>query len=142
MANKVTMSAEFTGVEAVLKALLGGTPLAKKIARKTFIKFARETREDFRASAPEGATKKLRRSIKARSTRGGGAQVYGDRKVAPHTHFRDAGTKDRKTKKGQNRGKVEGTHWIKKAQERAKARFESSVTLPLVAELKQQLGRE
>lgn len=141
MAKNLDMTAEFLGARGLLTALAGGTPLAKKIGRKAFVEFARKTRDDLRAHAPEGPTKKLRKSIKARSTRSGGAQVYGDRRVAPHTHFADAGTKQRKTKKGANRGKVSGTHWIRKGQERAKARFQSEVAGPLLAELTESIKR-
>lgn len=139
MANKLNMTAEFLGADALLKALAAGTPLAKKIGRKAFAKFGRETRDDMRAHAPEGETKKLKKSIKSKETRGGGVKVYGDRRIAPHTHFRDAGTKERKTKRGANRGKVVGTHWIENAQARAKARFQSNVADPLLKELASKL---
>lgn len=140
MAKNFVMSAEYLGSVGILRALAGGTPLAKKIGKKAFVKFARATRDDMRAHAPEDKGK-LRKSIKARSTRSGGAQVYGDRRVAPHTHFADAGTKARKTKKGANRGKVKGTKWISEAQRRALARFKAEVSAPLLAELANAIKR-
>lgn len=139
MAKNMDMTAEFITARGLLKTLTGATPLAKKVGRKLLVQYARRVRDDFRASAPEGDTKKLRKSIKARSTRSGGAQVYGDRRVAPHTHFRDAGTKQRKTKAGANRGSVDATHWIDKAQKRAKERFQTEVAKPLLHEVAQAL---
>lgn len=139
MAKSLVMTAEYQGAVNLLRVLSGGTPLGKKIGRKLFMQYARRVRDDFRASAPEGPTKKLRKSIKARSTRSGGAQVYGDRRVAPHTHFRDAGTKQRKTKAGANRGSVDATHWIDKVQKRAKERFQTEVAKPLLHEVAQAL---
>lgn len=145
MANKLDMTADFLVARGLLTSLTGGTPLAKRIGRKLFTQYARRVRDDFRANAPEGETRKLRKSIKARSTRSGGAQVYGDRRVAPHIHFRDAGTKQRKTKAGANRGSVEATHWITKAQQRARERFQAEVAKPLLDEvvktLKGGIGR-
>jgi len=142
MAKAVRMEAEFLGVQQVLRALGDlGVPEAKKIGRRLLMKFARETREDMRSKAPVGATGKLRKSIKARSTRSGGAQVYADRRQAPHTHFADTGTKDRKTKAGARRGKVEGTKWLTNAQKRAKEKFSSDVARPLMAELVRTIKR-
>jgi hypothetical protein len=61
--------------------------------------------------------------------------VFVDKKRAPHFYFPEAGTKDRRTKKGAGRGKVTATPYIKPWREAAKARVTNEVTQPLVREL-------
>lgn len=121
--------------EGLTKLLAGGhTPTAKKIMKRLAYRFASQERDKLRSAAPKDQGK-VRKAVKARTTRAGGAAVFVDKKRAPHFYFVEAGTKVRRNKKGANRGKVNARPWIKPWREQAKARVVEEVTQPLVREL-------
>jgi hypothetical protein len=114
-------------------------PGAKNLARRRFVRFAAEVREDMRRGAPrkEGT---LRKAVKSGSTRSGGAKVFVDKGKAPHWYMSgEGGTKERKTKKGAARGRVKQKQWIEPARARAKARFRASVLEPAMQDIKNLL---
>lgn len=114
-------------------------PGAKNMARKRFVRFAGEVREDMRRGAPKDFGD-LKKAVKSRSTRSGGAQVYVDKKRAPHWYVSgEGGTKDRKTKKGAARGRVKQKQWIEPARMRAKVRFRADVLEPAMKDMKDLL---
>lgn len=125
--------------EGLIRLLAGGhTPTAKKLHKKLSYKFVREERDKLRSSAPD-RTGKVRKAVKARTTRSGGGAVFVDKRRAPHFYFVEAGTKKRRTKKGANRGSVDARPWIKPWREKARARVRTDVMEPLVAELKRAI---
>lgn len=121
--------------EGLLKILTGmHVPTAKKIGRKVFYRFVAQERGTLRTMVPvrEG---RLRRAVKARTTRAGGAQVYVDKSLAPHFHMPESGTKDRATKKGWRRGKVTAKPYLAPWRKNAQARYHNEVVQPLLQEL-------
>lgn len=121
--------------EGLTKLLVGGhTPTAKKIMKRLAYRFAAQERTKLRAATPKDQGK-LRKAVKARTTRSGGAAVFVDKKRAPHFYFPEAGTKQRRNKAGANRGKVTARPYIKPWREAAKARVVTEVTQPLMHEL-------
>lgn len=128
MAGKF-MSLGVEGREAVNRALSGTrTADAKRISKKVFYRVASGARDDLRNKAPrrKGA---LRKAIKARTTRGGGAAVVVDKSRAPHWYVSgEGGTKDRKTKSGAGRGRVVKKPWIAPVRERLHKEFPAIAT--------------
>lgn len=122
--------------EGLVKLLAGGhTPTAKRLHKKITTAFAARERQVLRGQAPTDSGK-LKKAVKSRSTRSGGAAVYVDKRKAPHFYFVEAGTKERQTKKGAKRGKVNAKPWIAPWRKAAHARYKSEVLEPLVGELK------
>lgn len=139
MANLGKAHVDMRVAEGLTKLLLGGhTPTAKKVFKRVAYAFAARQRDKLRASAPKD-TGKLKRAVKARTTRAGGAAVFVDKKRAPHFFFPEAGTKARANKKGANRGKVNATPYIEPWRKQAQDAVSSEITRPLLAELKAQV---
>lgn len=124
------------GLQDVLIGLSGKrVDDAKKAMKAKGLEVVRAARDDLRAKVPvlagardwKGRSGDLRRSIKAKSTRSGGAVLYADRSGGPsgkgyHIHMVDKGTKKRATKRGANRGTMPALDIVAGVRAAAEAR--------------------
>lgn len=132
MANKVTMKLE--GLDKALEALSGkNVGVAKREVKKRAYGITRTTRDRLRAASPVGATKNLRKSHKARTTRSGGAEVFVDRSGGPsgkgyHIHIVTEGTSKRATKAGANRGTMPADDYVSPIVEAAQTQVRTEMS--------------
>lgn len=139
MADKVSMKLE--GLDKALEALSGrNVGVAKREVKKRAYGIARTTREKLRAAAPVGATKNLRKSHKAKTTRGGGAEVFVDRSGGPsgkgyHIHIVTEGTVQRRTKRGANRGSMPADDYVSPIIDAAQDQVRTELAPEVLAEI-------
>jgi hypothetical protein len=144
MATKA-VSIETGPALAALKAALSPTmiPLVKNAFRAESLGYARETRDKLRANTPklEG---NLRKATKHKGTKGGGAKVYIDKSGGNsgrgfHWHLVQKGSKQRKTKKGANRGVMPAAPYINQVTDAAAQGFTSTVVPRVVARIRRKM---
>lgn len=141
----IKISLKAAGIEGMMEALAGAPSVkfAKATARAAFTKFARETRDQLRSRTPVN-TGNLKKATQAKGTQGGGAKVYVARDGSStgkgfHSHIVEKGTKQRRTKKGANRGRSAAQNYQAPVLAAARARFDGEITKRLRDELIRKL---
>jgi hypothetical protein len=123
----VRITMDKSSLEKLQRSLsLVDTKTAKNTLKRAVTAAAAQVRDNLRAVEPR-RTGGLAKGTKSRSTRGGGAEVYGEHPRAAHAHIVRKGTKDRKTRKGQNRGAMPSNAAMQGVLDRAGAGYADSV---------------
>ena len=137
------MKIKLTGVKEI-DAVLKGLPkeVNNKLLTTAHVNAAKPLVEKAKLLAPEGPTGNLVDSIGTQATGIKSQRALGETHTGPrrgrgkgqrghHGYWTEVGTKTRKTKKGANRGKMTGTHWMARSWEATKGKVEPIVNQEL-----------